>query len=399
MTLNLDTLGLSATVTAQGISAPDYQTILATLTGYFQQIYGADAYLDPDSKDGQMLALNALAIHDANNTAIAVYNSFSPATAFGNGLSSNVKINGIARDPANNSTVDLLITGTIGLTINNGSARDANSILWQLPTTVTIGIDGTVIVTATCATAGAIAALPGTITQIATPTRGWVSVTNSSAATVGAPVESDAVLRRRQAQSVALSSITPFDALDGAIANIEGVLRHKLYENDTGSVDANGLPAHSITAVVDGGDANVIAKTIQLKKGQGVTPNGTTLIVVTDSYGNPHTIGFNRPTVIPVFVAIEIKAFTGYTTQIGNEMAQAVANYINGLDIGLSVLLSRVYSPANLGVVSGGDSRYYDINSLEIGRSAETVSAVNINIAYGEVASCDVSNVTVTVIP
>ena len=42
MALNLDTLGLSATVTAEGISAPDYQTILDTLTSYFQQIYGSD---------------------------------------------------------------------------------------------------------------------------------------------------------------------------------------------------------------------------------------------------------------------------------------------------------------------------------------------------------------------
>ncbi len=74
MALNLDTLGLSATVTAEGISAPDYQTILDTLTSYFQQIYGSDAYLEPDSKDGQMVALVALAIHDANNTAISVYN-------------------------------------------------------------------------------------------------------------------------------------------------------------------------------------------------------------------------------------------------------------------------------------------------------------------------------------
>lgn len=79
--LNLDTLGLAATVTASGISAPDYQTILNTLTGYFQQIYGDDVYLDSDSKDGQMLAIYARGIHDANNTAIAVYNSFSPATA------------------------------------------------------------------------------------------------------------------------------------------------------------------------------------------------------------------------------------------------------------------------------------------------------------------------------
>lgn len=41
MALNLDTLDLSATVTAGGISAPDYQTILDTLKSYFQQIYGS----------------------------------------------------------------------------------------------------------------------------------------------------------------------------------------------------------------------------------------------------------------------------------------------------------------------------------------------------------------------
>lgn len=90
--LNLDTLGLAATVTASGISAPDYQTILNTLTGYFHQIYGDDVYLETDSKDGQMLAIYARGIHDANNMAIAVYNSFSPATAQGRGLASNVKL-------------------------------------------------------------------------------------------------------------------------------------------------------------------------------------------------------------------------------------------------------------------------------------------------------------------
>lgn len=397
MALNLDTLGLSATVTAQGISAPDYQTILTTLTGYFQQIYGTDAYLDPDSKDGQMIALYALGIHDANNTAIAVYNGQSPATGIGNGLSSNVKINGIYRDPANNSTVDLLITGTIGLEIINGSARDANSIIWTLPASVVIGTDGTVLVTATCATAGAVAALAGTITVINTPTRGWVSVTNPSAATVGTAAETDAALRIRQAQSVALASVTPFDALDGAIANISGVTRHKLYENDTGAVDANGLPPHSITAVIDGGDATEIATTIQLKKGQGVTPNGTTQITVADKYGNPHVTGFNRPVPVPVYIAISLQAFTGYTTQIGEDIKTAIAAYINALTIGDDVLLSRVYSPANLGVVSGGESRYYDITSLRIGKSAATVAAANITIGYSESATCDVSNIDITV--
>ncbi|EMC3651095.1 hypothetical protein I5447_04050 [Citrobacter braakii] len=43
----------------------------------------------------------------------------------------------------------------------------------------------------------------------------------------------------------------------------------------------------------------------------------------------------------------------------------AVADYITGLTIGDSVLLSRIYSPANhLGVVSDGSARYYDIQEL-----------------------------------
>ncbi|EMA9611986.1 baseplate J/gp47 family protein [Salmonella enterica] len=397
MALNLDTLGLSATVTAEGISAPDYQTILDTLTSYFQQIYGSDAYLEPDSKDGQMVALVALAVHDANNTAIAVYNCFSPATGYGAALTSNVKINGIARKGATNSTVDLLLTGTAGTTITNGTMKDTNNVIWRLPASVVIGVDGAVTVTAICSNSGAVAALAGTITTINTPTRGWTSVTNPAAATVGAPAETDAELRIRQGQSVAIPSITPFEGVDGAIANIAGVTRHKLYENDTGKTDGNGLPPHSISAIVDGGDVTEIARTIRGNKGQGVRTWGKTSVTVPDRYGNPHIISFSRPTDVPVYGKITLKVFAGYTSQIGVQIQQAVADYINSLMIGDPVLLSRIYSPANLGVVSGGNARYYDIQELLIGKSPETVAAANINIAYDESASCKPENIIITV--
>lgn len=397
MALNLDTLGLSATVTAEGISAPDYQTILDTLTSYFQQIYGSDAYLEPDSKDGQMVALVALAIHDANNTAISVYNCFSPATGYGAALTSNVKINGIARRGATNSTVDLLLTGTAGTSITNGTMKETNNVIWRLPASVTIGVGGTVTVTATCSNSGAVAALAGTITTINTPTRGWSSVNNPAAATVGVPAETDAELRIRQGQSVALPSITPFEGVDGAIANVTGVTRHKLYENDTGATDSNGLPPHSISAIVDGGNVTEIAQTIRGNKGQGTATYGTTFVTVPDTYGNPHVISFSRSTDVPVFGNITLKAFAGYTSQIGTQIQQAVADYINGLTIGDSVLLSRVYSPANLGVVSGGAARYYDIQELLIGKSAGSVAAANIIIAYNESASCNPENIVITV--
>lgn len=397
MALNLDTLGLSATITAQGISAPDYQDILDKVTGFFQQIYGADSYLDPDSKDGQMVALVALAIHDANNTAISVYNSFSPSTAQKDALTRNVKINGIARKGETRSTVDLILTGTAGTTITNGSAKDTNNIVWNFPASVSIGVGGTVTITATCNSSGSVAAVAGTVTGINTPTRGWTAVTNPTAATVGAAAETDAELKIRQSQSVALPSLTPFEAVDGAIANVSGVTRHKLYENDSGSTDSNGLPAHSISAIVDGGDATDIARTLRRKKGQGVSTYGKTTIQVADTYGNPHDISFSRPDVVPIFVAITIRAFTGYTSQIGEEIKQAVADYINSLKIGDSVLLSRIYSPANLGVVSGGNARYYDIIELMIGKSVESEAAANITIAYDEAASCQTANIDITV--
>ena len=397
MSLDLDTLGLSATVTAEGISAPDYQTVLDTITGYFQQIYGSDAYLDPDSKDGQMVALVALAIHDANNTAITVYRSFSPSTALNDALTSNVKINGISRRAATNSTVDELLVGEPGTIITNGSVKDTNGIIWNFPAQVVIGIDGTAIATATCTTPGSVAALAGSVNKINTPTRGWVSATNPLAATVGVAAETNAELRVRQSQSVALPSVTPFEAVDGAIANIEGVTRHKLYENDQDTPDANGLPPHSIAAIVEGGDATVIANTLRGVKGQGSTPFGSTVIIVPDKYGSPHPVGFSRPVDVPVFVKITISPLTGYTSQVGDEIKAAVAAYINSLAIGASVLLSRIYSPANLGVVSGGNSRYYDITELLIGTSSAGVAATNIVIDFDHSASCRVADINLEV--
>lgn len=396
MALNLDTLGLSATVTAQGISAPDYQTIVDKLSEYFRQIYGNDTYIDPDSKDGQMLAIYALGIHDANNTSIAVYNSFSPASGIGRALSSNVKINGITRKLATNSTADVVIEGDVGVQITSGSVRDTNGVIWNLPASVIIPQSQSITVTAICSIPGPVVALAGTINRIATPTRGWRTVNNPAAATPGESGENDAQLRQRQTRSTALPSQTTMEGVDGALLNIAGVTRLRSYENDTETTDSNGLPAHSMCCIVDGGDATEIATVIAGKKDVGTTTFGTTTINLVGRYGEPKHIRFSRPTVVDIFVDITLTTYPGYTTSTADRIKAEVAKYINSLRIGDPVLLSRVYSPANLGVMSGGESRFYDITSLEIGKSASTTASANIAILFDEAAHCDVANIKVT---
>lgn len=382
-------------VSATGISAPTYADVLDYLQTQYRVIYGADIYLGADSQDGQFLAILAKAIDDANAVAIQVYNAFSPATAVGAALSSNVKINGIKRDVASYSTVDLTITGQAGTTIANGVAIDIAKTRWSLPASVTIPSGGSITVTATSQTPGAVQAAAGTVTTIGTPTLGWQSVTNPTAAAPGAPVETDTELRARQAVSTALPSQTVLDGIIGAIASLAGVTRYAAFENATGTTDANGIPAHSISLVVEGGDVASIAQEIALKKTPGTGTYGTTAQAVTDAYGNSTTINFYRPTDVPITIDVSLQSLSGYSGTIGDEVVAALVAYINALPIGAKVMLSRLYVPANLN--GAADSASFEVTSLTIARDGGTPAAADLTLAFNEVATCNTSLVTLTV--
>lgn len=383
------------TITGAGISAPAYGDVLDFLQSQYRSIYGADIYLGADSQDGQFLAVIATAINDANASAIAIYNSFSPATGQGAALSSNVKINGIAREVPTYSTVDLTITGQAYRVINNGVAVDVNNNRWALPAVVTIPAGGSITVTAICQQIGAVSAPAGTVTGIATPTLGWQAVTNANASTSGAPVESDASLRYRQSISTAIPSLTVMDGIVGAVAGVAGVTRYAAIENDTGSTDVNGIPAHSISMIVEGGDSLVVAKAIAAKKPPGTPTFGTTSETVIDTYGNVIPINFYRPTEVPIGAAITIKALPGYNSDIGAQIVSAVVAYINALKIGDDVILTRLYLPANLS--GSASSLTFEITSLAIAAKPGTPAASDVVIAFNEVASCATSDIVLTV--
>lgn len=384
-------------IDSTGYHYPDYPTVLSYFQNEFRAIYGADTYLEADSQDGQWVAILAQACHDSMALGASVYNAFSPSTAQGVGLSRNVKINGITRREATFSTVDLTIIGQEGTVITNGIVEDILSQKWLLPSPVVIPDTGTITVTATAELAGAVGAAASTVNKIATPTLGWQTVNNVLAAVLGAPIETDAELRRRQTFSTALPSLSVFDGTVGAVAQVDGVTRYKGYENDSGTTDGEGIPAHSIAIVVEGGDAQDIGDAIAVHKTPGTRTYGTTTVNTVDEYGNINPINFFRPTVVPIEVEINIDALIGYTSDYADLIKQAVADYINALDIGDDVLFTKLYVPANLpGTMQGAT---FDIISIEISRDADPVAAANVVIAFNEAASCDIADITITVAP
>lgn len=385
-----------ATIDENGITAPTYAEILDYWKAKYRSIYGADTYLEADSEDGQLLAAFSAAMNDANGVAIAVYTSFSPATAHGAALSSNVKINGIARKVASFSSADLLIVGQAGTTITNGIAKDANGVKWALPASVVIPPAGQITVTATCQTIGAVTAASGTITQIGTPTRGWQTVTNPAAAAPGAPVEKDAPLRQRQTKSTALPSLTVLDGIIGLVADIAGVTRYVAYENDTSVTDADGIPSHSIALVVEGGDSTAIANAIAKKKGPGCGTYGTTAITVLDVYGRPITIRFFRPTDAPIGATVSLKALTGYTSKTGEDIQKEISDYINAVAIGggLSGSVEWADSISAANKVGGGVTFKLTGLSLTGPRGA---GAPDVALLFNEAASCTPASIILNV--
>ncbi|MDN7761140.1 baseplate J/gp47 family protein [Burkholderia cepacia] len=311
-------------------------------------------------------------------------------------LSSNVKINGIARKVASYSSADLVLIGQAGKTITNSAAKDTNGVQWMLPATVTIPPSGTITVTATCATIGDVSARAGTINQIATPALGWQSVTNPADAAEGAPVEKDPVLRQRQTVSTALPSLTVLDGIVGAVANVPGVTRYVAYENDTSATDANGIPSHSISLVVEGGDATAIANAIAAKKTPGAGTFGTTSIVVADIYGRPITISFFRPTGAPIGATVTIRALGGYTTQAGQQIQQAVSDYINGVQIGGGLSGSVEWGDALTAANSVGGGVTFKLSGLTL-TGPRGAGTPDVALLFNEAASCTPANVTLVV--
>lgn len=384
-------------VTEEGISAPTYAEVLEYLQEKAKGIFGSDVNLDADTQDGQLIAIFASAISDVNAQAIAVYNAFNPNTAQGVALDSAVKTNGLSRREATPSQVDLTLTGQVGTVITGGAAMDANRVKWLLPDQVVIPSGGTITVTATAEDLGDIEAAAGTITQIATPTLGWHSVTNDAPAVAGVSVETDSELRERQADSTALPSVSLWEGIIGSLLSLDGVLRVSGIKNDEDEPTPEGVPGHSVAMIVDGGDAQTVGETIFLKKGEGVGTYGDVSVTYLDTYGFPNTVRFSRPVVVPIKCKIQVAPGLTYLSTVADEIKARVAEYVNSLAIGDDVGIARVLAAAVKDTTSGIDTRF-TVESIAIGRDSDEPSVGSIAIDWNEAASCDTADIEVEVL-
>lgn len=248
-------------------------------------------------------------------------------------------------------------------------------------------------VTFECTQTGAITPAIGDLTDIVTTYAGWDSVSNNVSANTGREAESDTALRQRWNGSLYTRSVGMTDSIASALLTLNGVTSAYVYENDQDTTDADGRPPHSIEAVVDGGETDEIGLTIWQKKAAGIDTYGSQSVSVNDSQGFPHTINFNRPLVVNVWLNISVTEYPeeALPPNAQTMITEAVLNYGNSLTVGNDVILQRFMGAIYSSVPGIG---YITITASTDG---VTYSSSNIQIDARHVAVFDLSRIQVTI--
>lgn len=245
----------------------------------------------------------------------------------------------------------------------------------------------------------------GTLTVISTPVSGWNSVTNPTDAVAGLPIQTDPQLRTARAQALQSGGAATAGAIRSAILNNLGqavggdVISATVLWNDTDLTDVNGTPPHSFEAIVLGAVMDSTANTalatqLLASKTAGDRAYGTSSLVINDSQGNAHTIGYTRPSTIPIYILITVQHDPLSLTPVTAATVQAalVAWAQASLTAGVSVVIEKVKSIA-LGVAGA-----YDITACTIGTAPAPAGVVNVPITVRQIATLITANIGVTII-
>ena len=377
-------------IDATGCHCPALSDFLAYRIAAYQSVYGTDTYLGSDSQDGEYLVILAQADFDTATAVVAAYNAFAPGTAVGAGLSSVVKTNGLTRAVSSYSTVDVVVGGQARTQVPAGAVVSDGTNAWVLPA-FTIGDAGVLTITATASVQGALTAIANTIVNMLTPYAGWQSVTNPAAAVPGAPVEQDGALRLRQSKSTALQASGLLQSVAALVLALPGVTAVTPYENVGNAIDANGLPGHSVSLVVTGGDAATVAAAIKLKMSGGCATYGTVHIPFIDEYGITRVTSFVRAVDVTITCNAQLTFGSKYTALVGSNVKAALAAYVTGLAAGDDVVPWDVASTLKPLALPG----VFKLEGLTFARDGLPLSAADVAMAFYEHPVLLAANVTI----
>ena len=396
-------------VIPEGIVIPDTEVINDQVIGEYKALFGQDLITTPNTPQGTLIAAETQARDGVAVNNATVANQINPNLAGGVFLDAICALTGIQRTVSTFSTVVGSLTGVGGTIVPSGSQAQetVGQQIFQTVSSVAIPITGSVDVVFQALNPGPIAVSPGTLTQIVSVVLGWETVTNASAATVGADTQTDDALRAYRKNTLAIQGQGLAQAILSGVYAIDNVKSATFRENDLPTVeviDGVTMPANSIYLCVDGGTDNDIATTLVAKKNGGCQYTNGAGIPVSVSYTEPFSgqvmaVKFDRPTPIPVKIRVTIKVLdTLSDPQV--VVQNAILNYAAGMipgETGFTVGTS--VSPFEIAGAINFYNRSIFVTLVEVSLQTPISYSTNtLAISIFQIATIAVSDITVVIV-
>ena len=326
-------------ITDVGYIAPTTQEINDGLWQMVEAAFGGNVSRVQGTVQYQFVTSWTAMIKDAYDNLISLGNQFDPRYAEGIWQDAIAQLYFLTRKLATKSVCPVIFKGLTGAQIPEGFAvRDVAGRDWLTVGAYNIGVNGTVTIQCICQVAGAIEALPNSITIIPTALNGLDQVYNEDSAVIGYDEESRVDFNVRRQESVAINAKMTDEATKGAVLAVRDVVDAYVISNPTDATVTFGptnYPAirNSIVVSVVGGNDYDVAKAAFIKAGTGCSWNGNTdVTVIADGYDHTpptYPIKILRPEFKDVYFKVIVQDKSKVSFVLESQIKQQILSAVN----------------------------------------------------------------------
>lgn len=383
-------------VTPTGFVKKALTDIVDEMQADLRALVSAGLNLETVSPTGQILGTIAGQLSKVWDVAEETFHASRPS-ASGFALDGVAALTGTTRRPGTPSTVTLTLTLNAGVTVPALSrvavAGDASRVFRLRAAATNPGaVPANIDAIAEAEEAGPTVANTGTLTVIADSVAGWTAVTNAADATLGQEIALDAELRATREEELATGGNSTTDAIRADLLKVSGVTSVQVVENDSDAT-VDSIPAHSLEAIVVGGDDTEVLQALLRAKSASSGTYGNLSDVVADDYGNLHTVYITRPTPVNIWVVVTISGYDPLAFPGNDAVIAALVGYQETRPPGTDVMIRRLI--AQVLALPGIAGRPEADVTMTIGTAPAPVGTANIAITSRQIADLDSSRITI----
>lgn len=380
-----------------GLVTQSLEEIINDLTAKYKAIYGNDINIEQNSPDGQFINIIAQEKKDILDLITQIYNNLDTDRAIGIPQQILYKLNGLVIKAYTYSYCYVNVTCTQPVNLNGlddniesedgvgYTVTDTNGNRWILAESQSLQA-GTHLLNFRAAELGQITSLPNTITIMETILAGVSGVNNPANNYItGQKGESDSEYRTRRNKMLSMPSQGFEDSIEGQLLNLTNVNQAKVYSNRENTT-VQGIPAHTVWVIVEGGDSEEIGKVIYNNLPPGIPMKGEQSVQVVKPNGNLETVKYDLPTAEDLYIKGNIKLLVGGIDEnyVKEELAKLtfdIGQIAESVNIATTIknIIGEAGSPYDIEISKNGIT--YDSNYLPTGLDNYfTIKVENINL-------------------